>query len=252
MIIGIIRYAIPNAFTDRNNSRDVVQLYEEPYFSDRFNIFKNITLKTFENQTNKDFVLLVYHTNLIPNDKKELFDAIEQECSFVKNVYVKDPVLLIPDDLQNERLLTFRIDNDDGISSDFIDKLSGIQNSNQINVAITIPHIHKICRISDNEYKLVALDYVSNSMGLAYLSNENKTVMDLGDHSAVYKKFNTIRLNGNGGLQTINDYNVANKFNHNADKNRSDEQILSYQEAQEFLIKEGYGKLELSCLPIIK
>ena len=252
MLLGIVRYAVSNAFMNTNKSRNVVQLYEEPYFSDRFNIFKNITLKSFENQTNKDFTLLVYHTNLIPADKKRLFDELEEKYSFMRNVYVNDTNLIIPDDLKTNPLFTFRIDNDDGIASDFIHKLKSVENLHKSDVAITIPHIHKICRIGEDKYKIVALDYVSNSIGLAYLSNGDKTVIELGDHSRVAKIFDTISLDGNGGLQTINSYNVANKFKHNADRNRSEEYILDQEEVKQFLIKEKYGELDITCLPIIK
>jgi len=252
MLLGIIRYAVPNAFMNTNKSRNVVQLYEEPYFSDRFNIFKNITLKSFENQTNKDFILLVYHTNLIPADKKRLFDELEEKYGFMRNVYINDTNLIIPEDLKTNPLFTFRIDNDDGIASDFINKLKSVENLDMSDVAITIQHMHRICRIGENEYKIISLDYVSNSIGLAYLSNESKTVIELGDHSRVAKTFNTIRLDGNGGLQTINNYNVANKFKRNADRNRSEEYIFNQEEAKQFLIKENYGELDITCLPIMK
>ena len=87
MIIGMVRYAIPNSFMNSNNSRSLVQLYEDPYFSDRFNIFRNITLPSFAQQTNQDFTLCVYHTNLIPDDKKALFDNLAKQYPFLRNVY---------------------------------------------------------------------------------------------------------------------------------------------------------------------
>lgn len=82
MIIGMIRYAIPNAFA-KNNSRSIVQLYEDPYFSDRFKIFCEVTLKSFERQTCKDFVSLIYHTDMIPNDKKDLFEKLTKTYPFI-------------------------------------------------------------------------------------------------------------------------------------------------------------------------
>ena len=36
MIIGMIRYSIPNFFGNSENSRNLIQLYEEPYFSTRY------------------------------------------------------------------------------------------------------------------------------------------------------------------------------------------------------------------------
>lgn len=48
MIIGMIHYTISNVFANKNNSRNLIQLYEEPYFSDRFNIFKKIYYLSLE------------------------------------------------------------------------------------------------------------------------------------------------------------------------------------------------------------
>ena len=126
MIIGMVRYAIPNSFMNSNNSRSLVQLYEDPYFSDRFNIFRNITLPSFAQQTSQDFTLCVYHTNLIPDDKKVLFDNLAKQYLFLRNVYTAGK-MDIPDDLKERQMLTFRIDNDDGMALDFIEKLQQIK-----------------------------------------------------------------------------------------------------------------------------
>ena len=190
MLLGIVRYAVPNAFMNTNKSRNIVQLYEEPYFSDRFNIFENITLKSFENQTNKDFTLLVYHTNLIPADKKRLFDELEEKYSFMRNVYVNDTNLIIPDDLKTNPLFTFRIDNDDGIASDFIHKLKSVENLHKSDVAITIPHIHKICRIGEDKLKFdITLHYMEDALFLVQYLTHCKTV------SGVDKSLYVVRIN---------------------------------------------------------
>lgn len=248
MIIGMIRYSIPNVFGDTENSRNLIQLYEEPYFSIRLNIFKNITLKSFAQQTNKDFVLLVYHTSMIPNDKRKLFNDIEKKYKFVKNIYINDTKMSIPEEFKNEKICTFRIDNDDGIAIDFIEKLQKAKNIYQDNVVISISHANKICRISKDKYKIAAFNNVSNSMGLAYLSNDNKTIMDLGQHQLIPKRFEIKVLDGNGGLQIINNYNVANSFKSNS---KLKTVVLNYEDMKKYLIKENYGNLDISCLPIL-
>jgi len=245
MIIGMIRYSIPNFFGNSENSRNLIQLYEEPYFSTRFNIFKNITLESFNQQTCKDFKLLVYHTNLIPLHKKKLFDNIEKTYSFVKNIYIDDMNMYIPEELKTEKLYTFRIDNDDGIAVDFIQKL---QDNYEEDVVISISHANKICRISENEYKIASFNIVSNSMGLAYLSTNDKSIMNLGQHQLIPKRFKIKVLNGNGGLQVINNYNVANSFK---SKSKLKTFTLNYHDMKKYLIKENYGNLDISCLPIL-
>lgn len=253
-IVGIVRYAIPNAFDGISNtcikSKTIEKLYSDPYFTDRFNIFCNITLESFKNQTNKDFVLCIYHTDQIPDDKKTLFSKIEEEYSFIRCVYVSDDKMPIPEDLKEQNMLTFRIDNDDGVPIDFIENLHKTINTDDINFAITIPRIRKIMRISENEYKTVTANYPSNSMGEAYYTNQNKTIMDLGNHVNIYKRFPTKILSSNGGLQIINSYNVANKFEKS--NNCKDQKTLNAEQMKELLEKEKYYIGDLSCLPIFK
>lgn len=248
----MVRYAIPNSFMNSNNSRSLVQLYEEPYFSDRFNIFCNITLKSFAAQTNQNFVLCVYHTNLIPDDKKVLFDNLAKQYSFLRNVYT-DGAMFIPDDLKEPTMLTFRIDNDDGMALDFIEKLQQIKEivgNKTSNFAISIPHMRKIARIDNFLYQTLETDFISNSMGLAYLGNDGRTVMNLGNHTKVAYSTPMLMVAGNGGLQVINGYNVANGFN-KVYKNQTPDLFLNKQEIENLLAGDGYAKLDLSCLPII-
>lgn len=252
MIIGMVRYAIPNSFMNTNNSRSLVQLYEEPYFSDRFNIFCNVTLESFAAQTNQDFVLCVYHTNLIPDDKKVLFDNLAKQYLFLRNVYT-DSAMFIPDDLKEPTMLTFRIDNDDGMAIDFIEKMQQIKdsyNGKSTNFAISIPHMRKIGRIGEDMYKTIATDFVSNSMGLAYLGSDDRTVMNLGNHTKVAYSTPMLMVAGNGGLQVINGYNVVNGFK-KVYQNQSDMAILNQKDMQDLLVKDGYAKMDLSCLPIM-
>lgn len=252
MIVGMVRYAIPNSFTNEKKTRSLAQLYEEPYFSDRFNIFRNITLPSFAQQTNQDFTLCVYHTNLIPADKKILFDNLEKQFSFMRNVYTTCQ-MDIPEDLKEQQMLTFRMDNDDGITLNFIEKLQQIKETykdKNSNFAINIPHMRKIARIDKLLYQTLETDLVSNSMGLAYLGTDGRTVMDLGHHKKIPYNTPMLLLYGNGGLQVINGYNVANGF-HKIYENQSAMNVLNQKDMQNLLVKNGYANMDLSCLPII-
>lgn len=59
----------------------------------------------------------------MPKDKKEIFYAIEKLYSFVRNVFLDDAKIELPDDIKRQRLMTFRIDNDDGMPIDFVSRL---------------------------------------------------------------------------------------------------------------------------------
>ena len=252
MIIGMVRYAIPNSFKNEKNTRSLAQLYEEPYFSDRFNIFCNVTLQSFAQQTNKNFVLCVYHTNLIPDDKKALFENLAKQYPFMRNIYTTGQ-MDIPDDLKEQQMLTFRIDNDDGVALDFIEKIHQVKESYKhkgFNLTFTIPHMRQIARIDNYLYQTLTRNFISNSMGLAYLGNDGRTVMNLGNHTKVAYSTPMLFVAGTGGLQVINGYNVANRFKQEH-LIQSELVILNQNDMQNLLVQDGYAKLDLSCLPII-
>ena len=165
-------------------------------------------------------------------------------------MYLPDNHMYIPEEYIDNRLLSFRIDNDDGVSVDFIERLKEVENTEKDNVVITIPKLRKICRIEENEYKSVCVNYVSNSIGLASLRDDKKTIMDLGNHTTLNKIYKMKSLSGNGGLQVINNYNVSNRYEY---KVKDEEDIiLGHEEMKSFLVKEGYPEVNLTCLPIIK
>ena len=252
MIVGMIRYSVEAAFNkDRPDSvRDV---YADPYFSERFKMFCGITLPSFAQQTSKDFVLLIYHSHKMPNEKKMLFADLEKTFSFIRNIYVSGGRLSVPEEFKSKRLLSFRIDNDDGMPIDFIERLrtaAQLHGKKSDNFAITIPHMRKVCRIDEKEYQTLDCDFVANSMGLAYFGSDGRNVMDLGNHRLFPYNVPTLFVDGNGGLQIINGTNVANGFNKVYNK-QSELKNVTESELQELLSAEGYGILNLKSLPII-
>lgn len=253
MVIGMVRYSVEAAFC-KDRPESVRDVFAEPYFTERFNMFSGITLPSFEQQTNKDFVLLVYHSYKMPTEKRELFSNIEQEFPFVHNIYVKGGRLDVPKELKPKRMLSFRIDNDDGMPLDFIERLkksAELQGKNSDNFAITIPHMRKVRRVGESEYQTLDCDFVANSMGLAYFGSDGRSVMDLGNHRLFPYNAPTLFVSGNGGLQIINGTNVANGFHKVYDK-QSPLKSISEFELRNLLQKEGYGKLNLKSMPVCK
>lgn len=248
MIIGMIRYAIPTEPDEFfNSTKKIKELYKDPYFSDRFKLFCGVTLKSFSEQTNKDFVLLVYNSTLIPEDRKILFDKIEKEYSFIRCIYLSNNKMYIPEELKEDKQITFRIDNDDGVAKDFIEKLQKVKNeSKDINFIISIPKIRKIMRIDKDKYKTISFDYPlkTHSMGLAYFSDNEKTIMDLKDHTKIYNNYPVKLLNGYGGLQILNGYNVGNSIG-NA------KHIVNRYKLTNILKQENYASVDLESLPIV-
>jgi len=253
-IIGMCRYSVKAAFAKDHPDKNF-SVYEEPYFSGRLDLFQSITLKSFDAQTCKDFVLLVYHSDEMPKDKIEIFKNIERLHPYVRNVFVSDAKMKLPDDLEDNRILTFRIDNDDAMPCNFISKLwfyiYSREDSYCDNVAFTIPKMRRIARIGETLYQTQDCVFISNSMGLAYCSTNGETIMDCGNHTKVPYNYRIQCLEGMGGLQTIHGSNVANHFGKHHYK-ESGVRLLSESEMQELLISEGFPTLNIQNIPLLK
>lgn len=251
-VIGMVRYSVDAAFA-KDHPDKCFKLWEEPYFTERLAMFKAITLRSFAQQTNKSFVLLVYHSVNMPDDKKAIFMNLAKEFSFMRNVFISGAKMEIPDDLRQRRLLTFRIDNDDGVPTDFIDKLMTIYRQEgefYDNVALTIPRIRKIAHISADKYQTDHSIFAANAIGLAYLSTDGENIMNCGNHRLVPYHYRTLFLEGTGGLQVIHGTNVANGFKKVYDK-KSVMEILSEKEMRDLLTLEGYLDMDIDEIPIL-
>lgn len=252
-IIGMVRYSVSAAasFPDRPGVNHKV--FEDPYFSERLAMFKGITLKSFAGQTCKDFVLLVYHSTEMPEDKKAIFYELEKQYPFMRNVFIDNAKIELPDDLKRQHLMTFRIDNDDAMPANFVARLKSIYDSNNSyydDVALSIPKIRKLAHIGKDKFQTNDSLFISNSMGLAYFSSEGKNVMSLGNHRLVPYHYRTMCIDGIGGLQIINGTNVANRIRTPQYK-QSETIFYDEQEMRAILKSEGYSELDIQNIPII-
>jgi hypothetical protein len=253
-IIGFVRYSQKIKFGNRKSERDV---FEPEYFEYRFNIFKKVTLKSFQQQTNNNFVLLLLHSESMPFHYKERFLELEVTNSFLHNIFIEDTqesfneaisnsITYVPN--EKNVAITFRIDNDDAVQNNFIEKLSGLLKKELVGNIITMPTMNIIKRISENSYLLQESYFLANSIGLAYVTNKEKytTVFNLGDHDLVNNQNSMVVLAKctNGGLQTINGENEINKL----DKKRAI--TLNKKDLELYLKDRKIENLDFECLRV--
>jgi len=242
----MVRYSVADSFKKDHPDYGFFNVFEEPYFSERMAMFRGITLRSFAAQSDKNFVLLVYHSDKMPADKRALFAALEKEFPFVRNVFVPGGNMPIPEDLRGGRIITFRIDNDDGLPLDFIERLAAIPYDN---VAVSITKIRRVQRVAQDKFITSESLYFSNSMGLAYSSTDGRSVMDLGNHTLIVNHTKVLSIPGTGGLQVIHGTNVSNAFHQSRGK---DTEIIIMNSAglAQLLASEGYAKMDLGAMPI--
>lgn len=250
-IIGFVRYSQKIKFV---SNRDV---FEPEYFEYRYKIFKEVTLKSFQQQTNSNFVLLLLHSENMPSQYKERFIELEKENSFLYNIFIEDSQESFNEAIsksidyvsfENESAITFRIDNDDAVQNNFIEKLGGFLKKDFIGFSLSIPLIHIVKRISNQLYLLQELYIPANAIGLANVTNREhfRTVFNLGNHDLVNNENSLLLLSkfNNGGLQTINGENELNSIDY------TKAITLNKEELDFYLMKKNMEHLDLECLHI--
>ncbi len=253
-IIGFIRYSQKIIFGEEHKN-----VFEPEYFEYRFNIFKEVTLKSFQQQTNPNFVLLLFHSENMPPHYKERFAELEKTNSFLYNIFVKDTWESFNEVIQNsidyvsfekDTAITFRIDNDDAVQKDFIEQLSGFLRSDFVGYIISIPMFYVVKRIENQLYMLQERCFPANSIGLANVTyrEQYKTVMELGEHHLINDENSMILLpkSTGGGLQTINGENAVNTIDFAKAITLNKEDLVKYLE------KRKIENLDLECLRIYK
>lgn len=253
-VIGFVRYSQKIKFGNRKEARD---MFEPEYFEYRFNIFKKVTLKSFQQQTNLNFVLLLLHSESMPLHYKERFIELENENPFLYNVFLKDTQESFDEAILNSfeyisfeknTAITFRIDNDDAVQKDFIQTLSGFLKNEFEGYTVSLPLVYIVKRISKQLYRLQEIYFPANAIGLAYVTNKEnyKTIFNIGYHDLVNNE-NTIVLletSSNGGLMTINGENALNTMDN------TKAIVFNETDLYKYLAEKKIEKINLNCLRI--
>lgn len=250
-IIGLVRYSQFATFY-KKKSRNV---FEAEYFEYRFNIFQNITLKSFQQQTNLNFILLLLHSENMPTDYKNRFLELERRNPFLYNVFSEDTVEANKEAIrsslkyalfENDAAITFRIDNDDAVPTDFIQRLSHYLHKAFIGHAISMPRISIIKRISEKQYMLEERTFPAHTIGLAYVTNKEdyRTIMNLGMHTFINETTPMIltAVNLTTQLQTINGENEKNALD------ETNAKTINEVDLDKYLKEWKLGILNLECL----
>jgi len=253
-VIGFVRYSQKGFYENKDRN-----IFDAEYFEYRYTIFNNVTLKSFQQQTNPSFILLLLHSENMPFHYKERFFDLEKENPFIYNVFIKDTqesfneVILNSEkyiSYEKDAAITFRIDNDDAVPTNFIENLSLFLNPAFVGSCINLPNILIVKRAQTNNYLVERRYFPSNSIGLAYVTSENnfKTIFDINHHHLVNEKNNLILLPTYSGMpiQTINGENAMNSINDIASENFTERKL------QEFLKDNNYPNINLKCLKILK
>jgi hypothetical protein len=248
-IVGFVRYSCVYPPDHYNHNAE--------YFSYRFNIFKNVTLRSLQEQTDKDFQVFILHSVDLPQECRQKFSDLEKSNPFLHNVYMQnnwedfiDKVMSSRKYVRfiNEVSVNFRLDNDDALPRNFISRLRKFLRPEFAGYCVSIPRISIVQRVSLKKF-LIKDNYApANSMGLAYVTTKQnyQTIMQLAAHSELYQKYPLILILGQGGLQTINGNNLQNTLGFGCIS------AYSVSKLKDFFGANNYPLLDLQCLKVRK
>lgn len=216
-ILGLMRYSCRCDYAGDKN------IWDEKYLHYRYKIFKEITLKSLEAQSDRNFNLVLFHSVNLPEKYKRRFQIMEYNYPFLHNFYLADNDGINNAfnaaaekylDFNQSALCSFRLDNDDAVPRDYIKILRGYTKRRFCGYALSLPEITLVQRCGQDRYFIQERLYPSNAIGLAMVScaEDFSSVMALGHHGKVCQKLPLLCLPEPGGMQTINGENVANHF----------------------------------------
>ncbi len=127
---SMYRHFLITRFNLNYSKNNALSVPSEEWLSKRIKIFKRFCLPSILNQTNKNFIWLLYFDANTPDKYKQEIAQLEKENAFIKAVYIENAGMLISSlnkEIKErlapgtEYVITTRMDNDDGLHKDATD-----------------------------------------------------------------------------------------------------------------------------------
>lgn len=213
VIYIVIRYSVLiEDSTSWNISKNSNQEYREMLFNKQrleqhFELFKNITFPSIVNQTRNlndiDFKLMLVTSEDLPDWNRVLLEEVLSEYTWAKICYLPskgvDVTQPIYDDLDKYKgkvlFATIRLDDDDALAVDFIEKLEGFFIESNSGCAISFGlGLYGFYSFKKHQYyKFIQYYYPKIAAGLCYVNTYEKgkfghkirTIFQAGNHSKI-------------------------------------------------------------------
>ena len=207
-----LQHIIFTRFNVPSGGKEVKIRLKDGWLEKRFMLFEEFCLPSIEQQSNKNFLWLIYFDQETPALYKEKVLEYSARCPQIRPVWVEEWntqavqsgfIDNVPGNTKN--ILTTRLDNDDGLHRDFIETLqSSISDYGYYNFPKGV-----VYRLGDA--------YSHSHMSNAFLSLLEEYEGFEGvwklPHPEVIKNYKVKQLNLNHAwLQVIHDTNVSNKI----------------------------------------
>jgi hypothetical protein len=175
----------------RKNSKNI-QDYKNKLFAKnrldyKFDSFEKITLPSIVNQTNQNYVWEIYTSKFLPEEYKERLIKLTKPYDKIKIYFIESFKDFNNSEKTTDNYCTARLDDDDGLNKDFIEKLQKFENHK--NTIVSFPCGQKVT-IQNNEIIYgVKMEYKKIAIGLCAI---NMNIYNCGEHTLVDRKYKVI------------------------------------------------------------
>lgn len=207
-IVGVIRFSV---LTERNLSNwkmtkdrslddaaDII--FSDERMAIRFSLFENITLKAFDAQIDSEegFKLLILTSTMLPDLWLKRLFRLASARPYMQVVCVKPNesvarlariASLKMCDKSDGPIATFRIDDDDAVSTSYITDIRRNAVPENLGKALSWENgVYLERSPRDGSFMVTEVTYPSIALGIAYISSrkEFRTVYDLGNHTKIH------------------------------------------------------------------
>lgn len=253
--IGIVRFSVLS--TVYNKFEDWVGQPFEEYakvilnedrLEARFRLFEYISLPSYDNQTDKNFVLLVVAPRLLPQHWKEKLSELCANRSYLVVHYADEKdfrlstltPMIVRDLVRTESIFsTFRTDDDDAVSARFIERLRAHHKPHFVGYGVSFTNGYYLdLSPKSSKVAIKPRDRKNTGVGLALISSIDDPVglFDLSDGHLNYHKLRPIVIDG----REPNFIVLNHEFNDTRDTRHAKRHPLSAEKAQQRLMAKNF------------
>lgn len=205
-IVGLVRFTLlsttrnPFQAWDGDFTDYAAQMLSAERMQSRFDVFESVTLPSLRSQTDKDFVVILLAPRLLPKRWRRRIEKLLVDNDFLRVHYFKETNLTL--DKCHDTILdhiditqpfaTFRLDDDDGLSADFIERLRPYVQPQFVGFGVSMTQgILLDIRRETGLFGIAPFDQHNVGLGLALVSGpeQPRTIFDITDlHLRFHKR----------------------------------------------------------------
>jgi hypothetical protein len=177
------KWVITRNLEEKDKLKDI--LFDKSRLDEKFFTFENITYNSIISQTNKNFIWIILTSTYLPEKYKKFLYTFS--CEYIKIIEV-DNIKEFNNYIKNisyeKDFSTVRLDDDDGLNPNFIEKLNDIYNQSDKNEVVSFIKGRKIT--SKNEKFYIEKEIISAKNIALGLTKFNGNIYSLGNHNKIH------------------------------------------------------------------